>query len=291
MRPAAVLFLVGLLGLGASRLELAPVSIEQQSQNRIRWMALPNFEKEQLRQRWEEFRNQPLETQALLVQRAGTLGRLAAHESRREGGRRTPEEVEQDLARLPERLGPLLGLPPDSKPAFLSEALRVRTRKRIQAFLDNLVKAERLALGERAELEALPTWDQYVQGCLELRKREEIFLYAEGGGTAAAGVDERRQIEALAPLDVVEQMREVRRLRGFLGRAGAVLGLDAAERQQLADASDEEFFEVARRLMVPKARQYMRERLQMADDQIDRVLARPYRDLERSLHRLARQGS
>ena len=93
-------------------------------------------------------------------------------------------------------------------------------------------------------------------------------------------------MEGLPPLDVVDEMLEVRRLRGFLGEAGRVLGLSEEEQRQLVAAKDEEFFAVAKRLMEPKARQYMSERLHMDEEQIDRVLSRPYRDLERSLHRL-----
>ena len=96
------------------------------------------------------------------------------------------------------------------------------------------------------------------------------------------------QLESLAPLDVIDRMLELRRLRGFLGQAGKVLGLTADEQQQLAEASDDDFFLVGKRLMEPKARQYMSSRLGMDEEKINRMLSRPYRQIERSLHRLIR---
>jgi hypothetical protein len=42
--------------------------------------------------------------------------------------------------------------------------------------------------------------------------------------------------------------------------------------------------------MEPKARKYMSDDFEMNEGQIDRVLSRPYRQLERSLHRLVRES-
>ena len=280
---AALALLAAGVVVAAVRFDLYPVSRAQQQQNRIRWMATPTFEKQKVRERWIAFRARPLDEQLQIVRRVATLSRLQEHAAP-DGGRRPIAALEQDLRRMPARLALNLGVGDVDDPAVLADLLRARTRSRVDAFLTNLQQAGRLDEAERETLDGL-SWDVYLQRALELQKREEIYLYAEGGRQVERD-DDAEPVEDLEPLDVLDLMREARRLRGFLGRAGEVLGLTEAEQQRLEDASDEDFFRVARALMVPKAREYMRVELEMTDEQIARVLARPYRDLERALHRL-----
>ncbi len=277
-RPA---LLVGLLVVltAAAGLSLYPVTVEQLRKNRVQWLALPESERDELRARWAAFEGEPEAVHRQVMRRLATLERMQAHEGP-DGASRSDEDIERVLQGLAGRLRRILDADASQGEAGVAQELRGQTRRRIDAFLDNLVAAERITKEERLGL-AGSSWDDFVQRALEIRKREEIYLYSEFSSRV-----ERDHMEGLPPLDVVDEMLEVRRLRGFLGEAGRVLGLSEEEQRQLAAAKDEEFFPIAKRLMEPKARQYMSERLHMDEEQIDRVLSRPYRDLERSLHRL-----
>ncbi len=282
MTRLATLAVLAALLVAAAGFTLFPVSVEQQRKNRIQWLALPEFEQQRLREEWAELSDQPPEVQHEIMRRLATLQRLRSHPSQVDEGTRRPDEVERVLKGMAGRLRRLLEPQAQESDEDTALRLRARTRERIDAFLDNLVAADRLDLNERTELGNL-AWEEYVRVSLEIQKAEEIYLYSEFSGRRER---EPAQMETLAPLDLLEEMLEVRRLRGFLGEAGEVLGLSEAEQQQLAEASDEDFFRVAKALMEPKAREYMSRELKMDQDQIERTLARPYRDLERSLHRL-----
>jgi hypothetical protein len=281
MRTALLLFglLVALMAAASLSL-LPPVSMEQQEQNRLQWLALPEFEREKLREEWAELNREPLEAQLVVMRRLATLERLRARQDRMGGPAETNEDLMRTLQGVAGRLRRLLEVEPDGSDADAAAKLRASTRRRIDAFLDNLVEAGRLPAHAREEL-GNTTWDEFVRQALEIQKAEEIHLYSEFSSRS-----ETSQLEALPPLDVIDEMLEIRRLRGFLGQAGMVLGLSPEEQQQLVAASDDEFFQTAKRLMEPKAREYMSDRLKMRDEQIDRVLSRPYRQVERSLHRL-----
>jgi|GEM_PF-2002550 len=294
-RLSVTICLCGLL-VAASAASLFPVSHAQQRKNRIRWMALPTYERDRMRELWEGFEQQAVDVQHQVMRRVATLGRLQEQRSLQLEGRRSAEEVERVLQAMAERLERLLdggelasepvsgsGPMSGASEASLADRIREQTRLRIDAFLDNLVEAERLSVARRTELRGL-SWDEFVRHALEMQKDEEIFLYSEVSRSAQTTYDE------LAPLDVVEEMLDIRRLRGFLGEAGEVLGLTEEEQHRLALASDEDFFRVAKHLMEPKARKYMSDHFEMNEEQIDRVLSRPYRQLERSLHRLVRES-
>lgn len=281
-KPTTLLILMVLLTAAASMSLLPPVSTEQQEKNRIQWMALSEFERERMRDEWAELNSEPPEAQLVVMRRLATLERLRERPALH--GQQTPttEELERKLHGVASRLRRLLDTDPAGSDVETSAKLRASTKRRIDAFLDNLVEADRLSLAARDDLR-LASWEEYVRLALEIQKSEEIYLYSE-----LSSRGERRQLEGLAPLDVINEMLEIRKLRGFLGQAGEVLGLSVEEQQLLASASDDEFFLIAKRLMEPKVREYMSTRLEMGPEQIDRVLSRPYRDLERSLHRLVK---
>jgi hypothetical protein len=279
-KPAKLLTLLALLTAAASMSLLPPVSVEQQEKNRIQWMALSEFDRERFRAEWADLNAEPLDGQLVVMRRLATLERLRARPALSGDGTRGPEEIERTLEGVAFRLRRLLDVEEGRSDVEASQKLRASTKHRIDAFLDNLVDAERLSPVQRDELRRA-SWDEFVRLALEIQKTEEIYLYSE-----LSSRGERTQLESLAPLDVIDEMLEIRRLRGFLGQAGVVLGLSAEEQQMLAAAPDDDFFRIAKRLMEPKARAYMSTHLEMDSKQIDRVLARPYRDLERSLHLL-----
>jgi hypothetical protein len=279
---AALLSLVMLLTAAVGLSVFPPVSFEQQEKNRIQWMAIPEFERDQLRQQWADLSSGPVDAQLMVMRRLATLERLRARPSNGGGGTRSPEDVERTLDGMANRLRRLLDVDPASSDVETAQRLRASTKRRIDAFLDNLVLAERLTPAEREAL-GQASWDEFVKLALEMQKAQEIYLYSESSTRGEGNV-----LEALAPLDVIDEMLEIRRLRGFLGRAGVVLGLSPEEQLLLAEVPNDEFFRIAKRLMEPKAREYMSTRLDMDEEQIHWVLSRPYREVERSLNRLGR---
>jgi hypothetical protein len=281
MKQLVSLFVLAVLLMAAtSALRWPSVPREQQNRNRLQWMALPEYERERLRKEWTDLNAEPRAVQLELMRRLATLDRLRTRRNLNGQGMPATEEIKGILEGVTSRLRLEFGEGLARSEGEMLQQLRISTQRRIDGFLDNLVEAGRLSLEQR-EAAQESSWDDYVRNALEIQKAEEIFLYSE-----FADGDDSVELEELAPLDVLDEMLEIRRLRGFLGRAGAVLGLSAEEQRLLSEASNEEFYGVAKRLMEPKAREYMVAQLGMSKQQVDRVLSQPYRDLERSLHRL-----
>lgn len=255
--------------------------------NHERWMQLDEAERAVLRARWERFAALPSGEREALQQRAETLRRLNAGLARRAGRAPDAEASAAELRRLTERTAralPAGAVGPGAPPAEVLAALELRTRRHVEAFLDNLGRRGRLDAARRAQLAALPPSAQLSEALL-LFKAEQIELYAEGARAAEAD-----ELLPLSPLDVAARAEGRRRQEGFLGRLGQALPLSEAERATLADAEGwRELLERLRDLKAVQIRELLAVRGVPAE-RIETLLTGPISELEREVNQLLRQA-
>lgn len=272
-----VVLAAALLLVAAGGARLFHVPRDQVMVNRIAWEVLSPGERAEMRAMWQRVQSADGSEAERLTERMATLSRLVVKHRRRADAMPTEDELVRQLDRLPERVDRYLD-DLGSSPGTPSERVRRRTTRRLDQFLTNLETGGVLEPGERARLLAQP-FDQRVRDSLELQKREELFFMAEAhlGGEPDA--------TELEPLSVVDRSREQRRRAGFLGRAAQLLELSPEDRALLADAPDDRLVSILRQAMAPKVRELLEQR-GLEPAAIDKILEEPYRQIERTLHRL-----
>jgi len=256
--------------------------------NHERWMQLGEAEREALRERWQGFATLPSGERETLLQRAETLRRLNAALARRAGRAPDAEEAAAELRRVAAQarrfVAPALARDAAPADAELLAALEARTRRHVEAFLDNLERHGRLAPAERARLAARAPSEQ-LSDALLLLKAEQIELYAEGVPAAEAN-----DLLPLSPLDVAERAERRRRQEGFLGRLGQALPLTDDERRTLGDADGwREMLEHLRDLKAPQIRELLVAR-GVPPERIETLLVGPISELEREVNELLRSA-
>jgi hypothetical protein len=271
---------VALLAVAAGRMHLFHVPLDQITVNRLEWNDLDEPARDALRADWRRVRATTGDEHGMLVQRMETLSRMLVSHRRRSNEKLATADLERELAGLETRVSDWLPGPPQAGQGA-GERVTRRTTRLLNRFLENLSGAGRLDPEERDRLLGLP-YDERVLAGLEIQKQEEIFFLAETDGTH--DLDELAGIE---PLAVVADAWDQRRRRGFLGRAGEVLGLTPEELAPLADAADEELVRMLRALLTPKVRRHLEHR-KVEPQRIEEILTKPYRELERILDDLER---
>ena len=285
MSRLAAIVLLGSLLMASASFELFHVSADQERENLMEWQRMDEGARDAMRQAWRKLSALEGGRRETTQRRLSTVARLMERRRARTGIRVTHDELLNLLGEYPERLAGVLdhhGLPPGP----LRERMQTRTRRLVLSFLNGLTEAGRLDEVERLGLEQ-QAYPSLISEALNLQKREEIYLYAEGAPPLEQ-VDVLG-LQELSPLDVAEKMREARRRRGLLGRASREFDFSAADRSWMAEVSDEDLVRGLRTLFEPKVREHL-EAKGWSEEDISRVLSEPFRKLERTLNRIERQG-
>ncbi|MFT7462896.1 MAG: hypothetical protein ACI9EF_001238 [Pseudohongiellaceae bacterium] len=285
MKRLALIVVVALSLLASASFELFHVSPAQERENLAQWQVMNEDERESMRRSWRSLSSLQGAQRETARRRLSTVGRVMQRRRSRTGEQVSHEELVTLLVEYPDELMSLLDrrkLP--SGP--LEARLEHRTRRLILSFLKGLDESGRLDLSERLGLEKL-AYPDLVDRALDLQKREEIYLYAEGAEPLHP-VDVI-SLQDLTPLDVAEEMRETRRRHGLLGRASRHFGLTETDRRWLASISDEDLVSGLRTVYEPKVREHLEAR-DWSEEDIARVLSQPFRKLERTLNRIEREG-
>ena len=280
MKRRLLVIAAAAVALAAGSRGLFRVPEDQVVANRLAWMELDAPGREQVRAAWQRVQGSTGVERERLLRRMETLSRMQVAHRRKFDQVMDAETLDRELAAIPVRVEAELDRL-EVGPGDVAERLQRRSARRLGRFLDNLVAAGRLEVTERDRLQVLP-WDTRLTAGLELQKREEIFFLSEARDPAPVA-----ELAELQPLDVVAQARDGRRRQGFLGRVSAMLGLTTEDRALLADVPDERIVPLLRELMIPKARALLEAR-DVEPARIESILAKPYRDLERSLDALVR---
>jgi hypothetical protein len=167
--------------------------------------------------------------------------------------------------------------------ADVRDAVKQHQRRRIMAFLDNLVRNDRLVRAERDRLDGLEL-DQLVRESLAIQKREVLALYAE-----VDTPEDFAEVQALDPVEVMAHIRRKRTERIFLGRAGQLLELSESRRHELAMAIEAGQMDRVLDHLRPLVREALVARGVEASV-IDETLQLPFAEMERRLARVMRSG-
>ena len=245
--------------------------------NYERWQALPEAEREAMRERYVRFCDLTPGEQEALQQRADMLVRVRGSLAQRQGHEASADETAAELARLVDvarRALPRAAGATEPTDGEFQTQMEMRTRRSVGAFLDRLARRGDITPQQLARLRA-QTLPEQLRDALLLLKSEQINLCAEG--VPAAEADE---LMRLSPLDVAARTDRLRQQRGFLGRLGTALPLSDDDRRSLAlEEGAPEIRERLRDLKGPELRALLSAKGVPAD-QIDDLLNGPVNALE-----------
>jgi hypothetical protein len=281
MRPARALIVVacGLLLLSAAWSDRFPALDPEQFQARLeRWRAMDADERAEVMERWRRFQSMPEARQRQLKVRMGALERMRRRHHRRHAAQPGPDSLRVAMGAVEAQARAMLHL--DARDD-VRDAVKLQQRRRVLAFLDNLTADDRLHRLDRDRLQDLP-FEDLVQEALLIQKRELLALHADAGTTGPEA-----DLQALDPMEVMDEIRRQRRQRVFLGRAGKLLKLSEARRQELSEALDEGRMNEVQEWLRPLVRAALRER-GVSPRQIDATIEVPFAEMERRLSRLLR---
>lgn len=281
MRTTRVVIAVlcGLLLVSAAWSDRFPALDPERFQARLeRWRAMDADERAAVVERWRRFRSLPEGRQRQLKARMGALERMRRRYRLRHETNPTREGLGVAMGSVEAQARELLRI--DAR-ADIQDAVKEQQRRRVLAFLDNLMADDRLHRLDRDRLTGLP-FDHLVQEALLIQKRELLALDAD-----ADAADSLTELESLDPMEVMEEIRRQRRQRVFLGRAGKLLKLTEARRERLAVALDEGRLDEVQEYLRPLVRAALRER-GVPPRLIDATIEVPFAEMERRLSRLLR---
>lgn len=287
--PAALLVLLGFTVV----VELFYVDPAQQRRNFTVWQNMNAGQRAAAEEAWARLEDLGPGERERLLRRAAILSRLQARAKRVQGEFLDQPELEAYLGSIPAHLATALGVESQDTQddEALSRLIQDRTRERLDAFLANLAETSgRIDADDIERLDGLP-WTDFVRSCLELRKSEEIYLYSEVAEPSSWRLQaEVSELQRLDPLDALHCTEESRLRLGMLGRIARLLDLDEAEREELAQLPEDSRERRTRQLLEPHVRALM-ERLDVPEARQQKILRRPWRDLERAVNRLLHEGS
>jgi hypothetical protein len=207
IRASRILRITSLMALPVLLLAAswAPI-VDQQAQsfdplqfhtNRARWDVLPESRRDELRNKWVNFKALPEGEREKAIQRMEFVRRMYPPMRRILGRDPQPSELavqlEQVRPQLVECLASVLGLPKSTDERAVRIAAAAEVRTRIGSFLDGLVAGGSMTVGERTRI--------LGQSSLSLIIRDGLLrLAAAGGGPAlepGTSDDDTRSLDEL----------------------------------------------------------------------------------------------